>query len=156
MANNESGFQDVIRDWSKVRRVHAQARPGWPAPFSQAFRFGLVGVLNTLVDGLVYLLLTRWLGFGSYPTLAKAVSYSCGVLNSYFWNRSWTFHSRARVRKTLFAFAAANLLALVVNAGVMSVCLTRLRLPEGAAFAAATAATMLWNFIWSKFVIFKE
>ena len=119
----------------------------------QALKFLVVGVLNTGVDAGLYLALTRWLGLAA---LAKAISYSAGVVNSYYWNRSWTFRSRAGGMGTLAAFGLANLAALALNAGVMHLGLNVFGLPETVAFGAATGATFAWNFALSKVVVFRQ
>lgn len=115
----------------------------------QALRFLVVGASNTLIDACLYLLLTRLLGFGSLPALAKAISYSAGVLNSFYWNRSWTFRSRASARTSLLPFLLVNLASVLLNSAAMSIGLA-LHLPEPAAFVLATSASLIWNFIWSK------
>lgn len=50
-------------------------------------RFGTVGAGNTLVDFVVFFLLTSL----HIPYLsAQLFSYSAGVANIYIWNRTWT------------------------------------------------------------------
>ncbi|WP_325048410.1 GtrA family protein [Paenibacillus sp. CAA11] len=76
-------------------------------------RFGLVGVLNTAVDFIVFALLT----YAGLPYLAaQCVAYSCGIANSYIVNRSWTFKAKSqRTGRELASFVLVNLgtLALV-------------------------------------------
>ena len=122
----------------------------------QATRFALVGILNTAVDAGLYFLLTRWLGFAELKILAKAVSYSVAVLNSYFWNRSWTFRSRETQVSTFLPFVVANLLGLAINSGVMYAGLQLFGLIDGIALCLAIAATFFWNFSVSKLVVFRE
>jgi putative flippase GtrA len=114
----------------------------------------LVGVLNTLIDAAFYFLLSR---SGLIPSLilAKGVSYAVGVLNSFYWNKSWTFQSHMESRRVFLPFVAANLLAVGLNAGVMDLALNTLGLPEPGALALATMTTFVWNFVTSKFFIFK-
>lgn len=59
-----------------------------------ALRFGLVGVLNTLVGLAVILVLLR-AGAGDY--LANAASYAVGISLSFVLNRAWTFGVRGPV-----------------------------------------------------------
>ena len=57
--------------------------------FKQAVKFGAVGVLNTALDWMIYFALTHWIGFfAAQPVAAKAISYSAGVLNSFFINKT--------------------------------------------------------------------
>ena len=131
----------------------SRARPKW---LVQAVKFGAVGVLNTTIDLGLYFLLTRWLGLGAWPVLAKVCSYAAGILNSFLWNKFWTFRSKAGLAATLVPFVLTSLVGLGINAGVLQVALKSLRLPELVALGLATLTALAWNFVISKFVIFKE
>ena len=128
----------------------------YPVWLEQAVKFLSVGVLNTVLDASLYFVLTRWLGLSTLQTLAKGISYGAGILNSFYWNKSWTFKSDAGTVAAFVPFALANLAALAINASVMHVCLNALALHEIVSLALATGSTFLWNFIISKFVIFKK
>ena len=52
------------------------------------FKFCVVGALNSGIDFTVFALLYAW-GLSLLP--AHIISYSCGVINSFLLNRSWTF-----------------------------------------------------------------
>jgi len=127
----------------------------WAPPgVRQAGKFAIVGVLNTALDAGVYLVLAH--GLGAWPVAAKSISYGAGVLNSFCWNRSWTFRAEASARQTLAPFVLVNLAALGLNAGVMHVSLDALALPEWLCLALATGAAFLWNFAATKWVVFKR
>jgi putative flippase GtrA len=128
-------------------------RPKW---LVQAVKFGAVGILNTAIDLGLYFVLTRWLGLGALPIAAKSLSYSAGILNSFLWNKFWTFQSRAGTLATLVPFILTNLVGLGINAGILQLCLKTLHLPELVSLGAATLTTLAWNFVISKFVVFKE
>jgi len=121
----------------------------------QAVKFGLVGVLNTLVDAGVYYILTRWIGLMDLPILAKAISYTCGVINSFFWNRLWTFRSKEDGWRSFVLFVLVNLVGAGINSAVMSLTLNYLHLEEVIAFLFATAASLGWNFLLSKRIVFR-
>jgi putative flippase GtrA len=127
--------------------------PRW---LKQAIKFVLVGVSNTAIDAGLYFLLTRYVGFfAPRKVAAKALSYTAGVVNSFFWNRNWTFRSRANPWRTFAPFFLSNLIGVGINSGVMFVGLSILQLPELLSFALATGITIGWNFLISKFVVFK-
>ena len=119
----------------------------------QAVKFGTVGLRNTALDLGLYFLLTRWVGLAA--VFAKSISYGVGILNSFYWNRSWTFRSKASARSTLLPFILINLVGLAINTGVMQFCLKGLQAPEIIALGLATAGTLAWNFTASKLLIFK-
>ncbi|MBU1038695.1 GtrA family protein [Patescibacteria group bacterium] len=64
----------------------------WLGLFNQLIKFGLVGLSNALVDFGLYWLLTRTLSFGQQQyLLMNAVAFLVANLNSFIWNRYWTF-----------------------------------------------------------------
>ena len=135
------------------RPALADRLPVW---LKQAAKFGSVGVLNTLLDLALYFALTRWLGLGNQPAVAKAISYSVGVINSFFLNRMWTFQARGSSWATVIPFILSSLVGLAINTGMLQLCLANLHLPEIIAIAAATASSLFWNFLVSKFLIFRK
>jgi len=128
----------------------------YPIWLEQAAKFLSVGVLNTFLDASLYFVLPRWFGFAALKTLAKGISYGIGIVNSFCWNKSWTFKADTGTTAAFVPFVLANLAALVINAGVMHVCLNALALHDIVSLALAMGSTLLWNFIISKFVIFKK
>lgn len=128
----------------------------YPLWLEQAVKFLSVGILNTALDASLYFVLTRWLGFSAFKTLAKSISYGAGILNSFYWNKSWTFQSDTATVAAFVPFVLANLAGLTINAGVMHLCLNVLGLHEVLSLVLATGSTFLWNFTISKFFIFKK
>jgi len=49
--------------------------------------------MNTVVDFAVFALLAAG---GLSVLLAQWLAYGCGVLNSYLWNRRWTFRVKGK------------------------------------------------------------
>ena len=122
----------------------------------QIAKFMTVGVLNTAIDAGTYLVLTRWLGFVSALVLAKGIAYAVGMVNSFFWNRSWTFGSQGNAWRAAGLFTLTHIAALAINAGTMALALNALHFPEIAALGLATAASFFWNFVLNKVVVFKN
>lgn len=104
----------------------------------QFLKFAVVGVLNTVVDFLVFQLLNLTLG---WTYLAQVIGYSAGVLNSYFWNSRWTFRKEhRRSAREASAFLAVNLVSLGVSLGVLWLC----RSPFGMTDAWAAGWVPAW------------
>jgi putative flippase GtrA len=84
----------------------------------QFVRFGLVGCVNTTIDLLVLNgLLWLWPGWGmARLLLANTIAYACGALNSFVFNRYWTFHrtGRPKVREGA-RFLLLTLVAIACN-----------------------------------------
>ncbi|MDR1779494.1 MAG: GtrA family protein [Tannerella sp.] len=68
----------------------------------QAVKFGVVGVGNTLLTLLVIWIMTKLLGCADLPS--NFTGYVIGLINSYLWNRMWTFHSKADWLKSALRF----------------------------------------------------
>ncbi len=133
----------------------------------QAAKFGLVGILNTLVDlGILNFLLwatdtTAGLGFSIF----KGMSFTVAVVNSYFWNKFWTFKKKetASASKEFTQFFVVALIGFGINVGVASLVVNVIGPQFGlseeiwANFGAMTAAFagMAWNFLGYKFIVFK-
>jgi putative flippase GtrA len=84
-------------------------------------KFAAVGVLNSLVDFIVFNLLTALLGMPVIP--ASVVAYCSGILNSYIFNVNWTFSdTNAKSDKALVTkFIVTNLVGMTINGGLVLV-----------------------------------
>jgi putative flippase GtrA len=98
---------EVIRQWNRRTAVY------W-----QFVRFGIVGVLNTLIDVLVLnILLWR------FPThnadlllIYNSLAYTLGALNSFSLNKYWTFkHKRSTTGGEVVRFAIINMIGILCN-----------------------------------------
>lgn len=108
---------------------HKERKAGAKGTIVQFIRFGFVGVLNTLVDFLVFQALNLLAG---WTYLAQVVGYSCGVVNSYLWNSNWTFRdSRTHSAREMLLFLIVNLASLGVSLGVMWLCRNALGITDG-------------------------
>ncbi|MED4290769.1 GtrA family protein [Priestia megaterium] len=82
-------------------------------------KFALVGVVNTLIDFVVYALLTT---IGVNYILAQWISYSAGILNSYVMNRKWTFERKEKSSKReVISFVIVNLITLSLTSFLLTV-----------------------------------
>ncbi|MGI6169858.1 MAG: GtrA family protein [Christensenellales bacterium] len=121
----------------------------------QFIKFNIVGVVNTGIDFAVLWLLTSV--FFMNPTVAKVISYSCGVLNSYILNRLWTFRAKDRWNMPeLLKFIAVNLVALGVATLVLTLCQNVWGMQTILANLVATPFSLIVNFLGNKLFIFKE
>lgn len=98
--------------WARVRRL--------PGLLKRIAKFGLVGVLNTLIDiGLFWLLFSV---FGVPYLMANVLSYGAGMLNSFVMNKLWTFSERRKhglIRRQLPIFVAVNLVSLALSSLIL-------------------------------------
>ena len=86
----------------------------------QFIKFNIVGVMNTVVDFLVFQLLNLLIG---WTYIAQVVGYCCGIVNSYLWNSKWTFReSKTHSKREIALFLVVNLVSLCVSLGVIWLC----------------------------------
>lgn len=115
------------------------------------FRFCLVGVMNTGVDFAVFTLLS----VGSIPLIAaQIVSYSCGVLNSFLMNRTWTFKRTDRSTIQFIRFVSLSLLTMAVTYGLMIEFHNQWQWPLLLSKFVATGLSLGINFVGSRLWVF--
>lgn len=121
----------------------------------QLIKFGLVGVLNTAVDYGVFALLTMVFSLDSI--ISHIISYSCGVINSFYFNRVWTFQRKGRGYSVEFTkFIIVNLISMGTSALVLNSLETQAGLSSYLAKIGAVICSMAVNFAGSKFVVFRD
>jgi putative flippase GtrA len=117
-------------------------------------RFVAVGILNTGVDYGGFLLLTA-VGLPALP--AHALSYTAGLLNSFFWNKFWTFRAAGRFSLgEIIRFVIVNLAALALSGGIMELGIRVFLLPDFIAKAAALPFSFAVNFIGNRLWVFPK
>ena len=127
------------------------------ALFVQAVKFGLVGVINTLVDYLSYTLLLFIPFFAENYVLAQIIGYSLGLCNSLVLNKRWTFSQREPMtRRQLACFLAVNLAALAASTGILVLTQERLQMSRYIGKAISVVGSMAVNFVGNKLLVFRE
>ncbi|MGG6431558.1 GtrA family protein [Anoxybacillus sp. D401a] len=82
-------------------------------------RFIVVGISNTVVDWLLFFFFVSL----SVPQVwAQTFAYSAGVINSYMWNRIWTFRVKGPIMKQFVRFLMLNFCSLMVTIIVLYGC----------------------------------
>ena len=134
----------------------------------QAAKFFLVGILNTLIDiGILnfFISLTDTTK-GIFYSIFKAISFLVATTNSYFWNRFWTFEKgkEGTQSQEFLKFLLVTIIGFLINVGVASFVVNVIGTQSGisekiwasvGAIVAAFAA-FIWNFLASKFIVFKK
>lgn len=143
----------------------------------QIGKFGVIGVLNTLVDWGVLALLTFlfrnyfqiestnliFSGLTFY-SLYKATSFIVANTNSYYWNKYWTFAAVVvkKTRAQFLQFFVVSLVGFLINVIIASYVFKSispiggLNLDQWGIIGAAigSIAGLAWNFIGYKFIVF--
>lgn len=129
-------------------------------------RFGLVGGTNTLVDYGVLNLLVWVFAIQSAVMLAvaNAGAFFVANLNSYVWNKRWTFKdSRHGTVRQYVLFLSVSLVGLLVNSGLIYGVMQSGFMADGEfilranfAKAIATVGSMAWNYVAYHYLVFSS
>ena len=136
----------------------------------QGTKFLLVGALNTFIDlGILNLLIFVFgTATGILFSLFKGISFLIAVLNSYVWNKYWTFSSHTEGvgerGKEFMQFFLVSIGGLFVNVGTASIVVNMIGPQFGFSLAlwanigaiAAAFTSLAWNFIGYKLIVFKK
>ena len=124
-----------------------------------AAKFAAVGCLNTLIDWTVYYaVITAFPGESAvFYSLVKGFSYFCGIVNSYFFNRNWTFKEIPSGHEGLrfIKFALVNAAGLSLNALSLYI-LLNYNFGHALSLVFATALSFIFNFTLSKVWVFRK
>lgn len=138
----------------RVEMVSMDNRKIRLAALRQVTRFGLIGVLNTVVDVGIFFILVHLAHWSVIP--AQTVSYTCGICNSYVWNRYLTFQRKGGPRMAeAFRFVSLNLLSYGISVAILYLFSTHgwsIVIGKG----AANLLTLVVNFIGSKWWVFRR
>lgn len=117
----------------------------------QLFKFGLVGVVATVLDFLFLFLFTDV--FGMYYLLSAAVSFVLSTLFNYVASMRFVFNSKfSKDEKTkeLLLFTILSVIGLLLNQFLMWFFVEKIALYYMLAKIVATFFVMAWNFISRK------
>lgn len=143
-------------------------------------KFGLVGVLNTLVDFAVFYVLDRWViregptlvllgaSMAAGPYLSNALAYIAASVHSFFWNKLWTFQRGGGVtRREAGRYLATSAGYLLLSSLSLAAFIRVLALPVWAgvipeewvhplAKLPTACVTIFYNYLMNKFWVFRS
>ena len=123
----------------------------------QFLKFNAVGLLNTLIDFVIFTLLNS---LGLIYTAAQVISYSAGTANSFILNKKVTFKDRDRGSKERFdrlqllKFIGLNLLVLGISLVLMHLLTDSFGIQVIVAKIMVTFVTVVINFYGSRKWVF--
>jgi len=148
----------------------------------QFVKFCLVGSSNFLVSFSVYFVLYNvlntwsnagspaevsgttlhgadWLNrlAGSYAaSIANCIAYGAGILNSFIWNRRWTFSAADRLKLRFGRFIALNGLCVVLSTTALYSLVDLLGYPYKSTWLAVMVLITLLNFLSCKYWVAEQ
>lgn len=152
---------------------------------TQVGKFGLIGILNTLIDYTIFIGLTKIFGIPlGQVYIAKLASGGVAMINSFYFNRTWVFKSgRNNSNSQAIKFLVVTLIGVFLIqtsltqffttsfpyfgnlgfqiaesigiVGLLPGIITSAFVIKTVAFGMATVASLTWNFIMYRNVVFK-
>lgn len=135
------------------------------------FKFGIVGIIGSVVDFGVFNLLASLLKFPS--VWSSVISFSLAVINNFVWNRYWTFPETRHIpiARQLTQFAIVSLAGLAIRTPLFA-WLEKLLIPlaerylpnlltptiigHNVALALVILVVMLWNYFINRLWTFRK
>ena len=120
----------------------------------QAIKYGVVGVINTLITAVVIWIMMKLLGCSD--VVSNIVGYIAGVLNSFIWNKKWTFKSTEKWIGSAIRFGVVFGVCYLLQLGLLVFVLdTYLPIDPYYNQLIAMAFYTVINFVMNKFYTFK-
>ncbi|KAB2660367.1 MAG: GtrA family protein [Verrucomicrobia bacterium] len=118
----------------------------------QLFRFAIVGLVSNGVLYAAYLLLTHFL---VGPKTAMTLLYATGVLQTFVFNRGWTFGHDGTPRIAFIRYVAAYGLGYLLNLASLHLWVDRLGAPHQWVQAAMIPILALVLFALQRYWVFR-
>ncbi len=124
----------------------------------QFVKFGIVGLSNTVISYVVYLL---FYSLGVNYIVASALGFLISVINSFFWNNKYVFKKENSEKRNLLnvflkTFAAYAGTGLILSNILLIIWVEVLGIPKTIAPIISLLITIPLNFILNKFWAFNE
>ena len=119
----------------------------------QFIRYAIVGLASNLVGYLLYIVLTS-VGLG--PKLAMSLLYGLGVLQTFLFNKRWTFGHRGARGSVFFRYCLAYSLGYVINFWVLLILVDQLGFPHEVVQGVMILSLAVMLFLLQKFWVFQS
>lgn len=118
---------------------------------ARALRYGLAGLVATVVYFAAVVMLVEWMGFA--PVTSAIVATTIVIVTSYLINRRFVFETDRPHGSAFARFTVASLIGIALNAGLMHLATQVLAWPYLAGAALATIVVpplnFVVNYLWS-------
>lgn len=119
-------------------------------------RFVIVGGLGFVINLIVLVILHDFTGLG--VGISQLVGAELAILSNFYLHSNWTY--KGAVEKPLATRLAQFHASAWVGSGITSIILivsvNRLHIYYPIALVIGSSGGLVWNYVWTKFVIFKK
>ncbi len=127
------------------------------AKYQEIVKYGIFGVLTTLVNYVLYIAFTR--GLFMHELWATGTAFVLSIIFAYFTNRIWVFESKAKGKKQVSEFCKfflARTSGLFIDLGIMWLFVTSLGYNDLIVKILSNIFIIVLNFVISKLFVFKK
>lgn len=117
----------------------------------QALRFGIVGLASNGVGYCLYLLMT-WAGMG--PKLAMSLLFCIGTLQTFVFNKRWSFKYRGQDQMVMLRYLCAYGIGYLVNLAALLVLVDHLHYRHATVQGMMILVVAALMFLLQKFWVF--
>jgi putative flippase GtrA len=118
----------------------------------QSIRFMTVGLASNLVLFVLYLLLTT---LGVSPKLAMTILFAMGAMQTFIFNKRWTFAHRGLIQASFSKYVAVYSFAYLLNLTALLVLVDNLGYPHQVVQGVMILSIALMLFVLQKFWVFR-
>ncbi len=124
----------------------------------EIIKFGIIGVLNAIIDFSIYISLTRGFEFWArYYYIANIIAFFIANIFSFFANKKITFKDdRAGSIKQYFKFLSITIMSLLITEICLIISVKYLQTSDVFGKIVGIAIGAIWNFVMYKIKIFKK
>lgn len=132
--------------------------------FVQIFKYGIVGLSNTLLTAVVIWLMMRCVydirnnedASLTVVFVSNIVGYIVGLINGFIWNRKWTFKSDVSWKKGLIKFLLAFVICYLIQLGFVFILTEYTPIPPYSCQLLGMVVYTGFNFFANKYYTFKS
>ncbi len=119
----------------------------------QFLRYAIVGLVSNALLYILYLVIT-WFGVG--PKIAMSLLYLIGVLQTFIFNKSWSFSYSGSAAPALLRYAIVYALGYIINFLTLMLLVDQAGLPHQWVMAGLVIFMALFFFAWQKYWVFSQ
>ncbi len=120
----------------------------------QFLKFGMVGFLNTGISISTIFILMKL--FGVSYVVSNVVGYGLAVINSFIWNKLWTFKGKGNLFGEIARFFGIFLICYFLQLGLLVLLKEHIHISADLSQLIAMAFYIVLNFIGHKLFTFRD
>jgi len=136
--------------------------------FFELGKYGIIGVLNTMLNAGIYnfLIFITDIASGFTIDIFFVVAFIATVTNSFFWNKFWTFTEKKieNIKREAVQFFIISAIVTMINAAILHIIINTIGAPSGVdqkiwaniALSFTIITAFLGNFFSYKYIVFSN